>query len=439
VAGISSGIAYLDRLLGGFQPGDNVVWVADAGTSLIAFIGAFLNVARSEADGTIVYVNSNYAPQTIYRRFAEGLPKGGFVHVDAFTFGKGKGDEIFREHYSQATAVRPGYESVCIQTPSDREAFDRTLASLEEKYGENARYVFDSLTGLSELWGGERAVQEFFTHHCPKLYELQAVACWILEREAHTRSFLANLSHITQVVIQLRNLEEGLCEMKLLKAEDRPSRILRESVRYRVADDQVKFLEKTPERDLRIGERIKELRSRRGLSQAELARMLDITPSALCQIEGNQVYPSLPLLVEIAQALGQGLDGLLPVGTVEGVPKRGLVVQKRKGGVAPVARRPKAVARAAVEAEPLLPESGRQNRRITPYWLRLAPGAEDTRSFFDHKGHEFGWVLTGVLKIVVDEGEVLLRKGDSIYLEDQTIRRWKNEGAGRCELLWVLA
>ncbi len=439
MAAISSGIAYLDRLLGGFQPGDNVVWVADAGTSLIAFIGAFLNVARGEPDGTIVYVNSNYAPQTIYRRFSEGLPRGGFVHVDAFTFGKGKGDEIFREHYSQGAAGRPGYESVCIQTPSDREAFDRTLASLEEKYGENARYVFDSLTGLSELWGGERAVQEFFTHHCPKLYELQAVACWILEREAHSRSFLANLSHITQVVIQLRNLEEGICEMKLLKAEDRPSRILRESVRYRVADDQIKFLEKTPERDLRIGERIKELRSRRGLSQAELARMLDITPSALCQIEGNQVYPSLPLLVEIAQTLGQGLDGLLPGGTFEGAAKRGLTVQKRKGGPAPVARGFRAAARPAVEAAPLLPESGRQARRITPYWLRLAPGAEDTRSFFDHKGHEFGWVLTGVLRVVVDDGEVLLRKGDSIYLEEQTIRRWKNEGAGRCELLWVLA
>lgn len=439
MAGISSGIAYLDRLLGGFQPGDNVVWVADAGTSLIAFIGAFLNVARSEANSTIVYVNSNYAPQTIYRRFAEGLPRGGFVHVDAFTFGKGKGDEIFREHYSQRTAGRAGYESVCIQTPLDREAFERTLASLEERYGENARYVFDSLTGLSELWGGERAAQEFFTHHCPKLYELQAVACWILEREAHSRSFLANLSHITQVVIQLRNLEEGICEMKLLKAEDRPSRILRESVRYRVADDQVKFLERTPERDLRIGERIRELRTRRGLSQAELARMLDITPSALCQIEGNQVYPSLPLLVEIAQALGQGLDGLLPGGTVEGAAKRGLTVQKRKGSPAPVARRMKAVARSAVEAAPLLPESGRQGRRITPYWLRLAPGAEDTRSFFDHKGHEFGWVLTGVLKVVVDDGEVLLRKGDSIYLEDQTVRRWKNEGAGRCELIWVLA
>jgi len=436
MAGMSSGIAYLDRLLGGYQPGDNVVWVADAGTSLIAFIGAFLNVARGDRNGTIVYVNSNYAPQTIYRRYAEGLPRGSFIHVDAFTFGKGKGDEVFRDYYGQSAVARSGFESICIEKPSDAEAFDRTLAAIEEKYGDGARYVFDSLTGFNELWGGERVVQEFFTHHCPKLYELQAVACWILEREAHSRTFLANLSHITQVVIQLRNLEEGLCEMKLLKAEDRPSRILRESVRYRVTDDQIKFLDKTPGRDLRIGDRIKEQRVNRNLSQAELARTLDITPSALCQIESNQVYPSLPLLVELAQALGQSLDSLFSGKVQEGVSGKGLTVHKKKG--APLSRVQKAGPRPVIEVLPLLPEGG-QRRRVSPYMVRLAAGAEDTRSFFDHKGHEFGWVLSGVLKIVVGDQEILLRKGDSIYVEDQTIRRWRNEGAGRCELLWVLA
>ncbi|MEW6442827.1 MAG: cupin domain-containing protein [bacterium] len=436
MAGMSSGIAYLDRLLGGFQPGDNVVWVADAGTSLIAFLGAFLNVARGDRRGTIVYVNSNYAPQTIYRRYAEGLRAGSFVHLDAFTFGKGKGDEVFKEYYAQSEPGRAGFESVCIEKPSDRETFDRILSGIQERYGDGARYVFDSLTGFSELWGGERPAQEFFTHHCPKLYELQTVACWILEREAHSRTFLANLSHITQVVIQLRNLEEGLCDMKLLKAEDRPSRILRESVRYRVADDQIKFLDRTPDRDLRIGDRIKELRGRRNLTQAELARTLDITPSALCQIEANQVYPSLPVLVDIAQVLEQPLDALLRGKGREGSGKRGLTVHKQKGAAR--SKTPKPGSRPAVEVLALLSEGG-PRRRIAPYWLRLGARAEDARAFFDHKGHEFGWVLSGVLKIVVEDEEILLRKGDSIYLEDQTIRRWRNEGAGRCELLWVLA
>ena len=53
-------------------------------------------------------------------------------------------------------------------------------------------------------------------------------------------------------------------------------------------------------------------------------------------------------------------------------------------------------------------------------------------------GPEFGWILSGLLKIVVEKEEIVLRKGDSIYLEDQTLDRWSNEGTGKVELVWVL-
>jgi mannose-6-phosphate isomerase-like protein (cupin superfamily) len=138
----------------------------------------------------------------------------------------------------------------------------------------------------------------------------------------------------------------------------------------------------------------------------------------------------------LAQALGQSLDSLFSGKVQEGVSGKGLTVHKKKG--APLSRVQKAGPKPVIEVLPLLPEGG-QRRRVSPYMVRLGAGAEDTRSFFDHKGHEFGWILSGVLKIVVGDQEILLRKGDSIYVEDQTIRRWRNEGAGRCELLWVLA
>ena len=90
-----------------------------------------------------------------------------------------------------------------------------------------------------------------------------------------------------------------------------------------------------------------------------------------------------------------------------------------------------------VEIEPLLPADGGA-KPVTPYLLRLDAGAAGTRPFFDHKGPEFGWILSGVLRIVVEQEEILLRKGDSVYLEDRTLNRWRNEGTGRVELIWVL-
>ncbi len=434
MASVHAGIPEFDRFLGGFQPGDNVVWAAEPGTFVHSFVTAFLQAAAADPAGAIVYVNSNYAPQSIHRRFAQALPDARFVHVDAFTYGKGEGDGVFRSHY-EGTFFPDNFENVCVENPSDAGAFDRALSSVEEKYGEGARYVFDSLTGLSELWGGDRDVQRFFTRHCPKLYELQAVAYWAVEKEAHPSSFLANLTHITQVVIQLRNVERGFFELKFQKAEDRPSRILHDVLRYRVDEESIRFLDRAPARELRIGDRIREHRVGKGLSQAELARMLDVTPSALCQIENNQVHPSLPLLLDLALHLGCSLDEFFGEGTPVPGRQKGWLVHKKKDQT--VARAGKGTARSKIEVQSLLPGSG-EARLLKPFLLRLAAGAEDSRPFFDHKGPEFGWILSGMLKIVVDRKEILLRKGDSIYLEAQTLNQWKNEGTGRVELVWVL-
>jgi transcriptional regulator with XRE-family HTH domain len=434
MARVGAGIPELDRFFGGFQPGDNVVWAAESGTLVHSFVSPFLQEAAADPDGAIVYVNSNYAPQNIYRRFVQTVPNARFVLVDAFTYGKGEGDEVFRSHY-EGGSFPDHFESVCVENPSDAGAFDRALSAVEERYGEGARYVFDSLTGLSELWRGDREVQRFFTRHCPKLYELQAVAYWAVEKEAHPSSFLANLSHITQVVIQLRNMEEGFFELKFQKAEDRPSRILHDVLRYRIEEESIQFLDKVPARELRIGDRIREHRGGKGLSQAELARMLNVTPSALCQIENNQVHPSLPLLLDLSHTLGCSLDevfGESPQGP--GKPK-GWLVHKKKDQA--VAKTGKGTSKSKVEIQPLLPGNGGA-KRVRPHLLRLGAGAEGTRPFFDHKGPEFGWILSGVLKILVEQEEIVLRKGDSVYLEDRTLDRWSNEGTGRVEMVWVL-
>jgi len=432
---VRSGLPDLDRFLGGFRPGDNVVWVAEAGTFVNVFVGEFVAARGEPLNDTVVFVNANHAPQNIFRRYAQKGAGGRLVHVDAFTRGKGRGDPVFEAFYQTPREDSPGFESLCVENPSDAAAFDRTLSSVEERCGERVRYVFNSLTGLSELWGGERAVQEFFTHHCPKLYELETVAYWILEKEAHSRAFLANLSHITQVVIQLRNRGEGHCEMRFLKAEDRPSSVLDESLRYRVGEDRIEFPGcATPDRGLRVGTRIRELRADLGLAQAELARRLKITPSALCQIENNQVIPSLPLVLDLSRQLGCSLDRFLPGENPAPGAAGGWTVFRKNDQGAPDRGKGDG---ADFEARPLLPDRN-MGKGLSPYLVRLEKGAEGRRTFFDHKGPEFGWVVAGVVKINLPGEEVTLRKGDSLFLEGQTVKRWRVVGAGRCEIVWVL-
>jgi hypothetical protein len=142
------------------------------------------------------------------------------------------------------------------------------------------------------------------------------------------------------------------------------------------------------------------------------------------------------LLLDIAQMLGQSVDDLLQWGQ-EGSSGTGDWVLHRKKDQQPVQRIGKRAKTETLEVLPLLPTDG-QARGIIPYLLRLGVGSEGTRSFFDHKGPEFGWVLNGIVKIVGEYQEVILRKGDSLYLENQPIKRWRNEGTSRCELVWIL-
>ena len=60
-----------------------------------------------------------------------------------------------------------------------------------------------------------------------------------------------------------------------------------------------------------LGKKIQKVRKRRGIRQAELADMLDISYQYMSMIENGHRQVSLPLLVEIARLLEVTTDDLL--------------------------------------------------------------------------------------------------------------------------------
>lgn len=60
-----------------------------------------------------------------------------------------------------------------------------------------------------------------------------------------------------------------------------------------------------------LGKRIKDIRIKRGLSQARLSEMIDKSPTYMSYIESGIKCPSLDTLILIANALGVTTDMLL--------------------------------------------------------------------------------------------------------------------------------
>ena len=83
---------------------------------------------------------------------------------------------------------------------------DKVMSAFYGVHGEmegDVRFVFESLTGMQELWGGEENLIKFYTHSCPRLYELNTVAYWIMEKGAHSSRLKAQINQIAQVAIDL--------------------------------------------------------------------------------------------------------------------------------------------------------------------------------------------------------------------------------------------
>jgi len=61
-----------------------------------------------------------------------------------------------------------------------------------------------------------------------------------------------------------------------------------------------------------FAERLREVRQSRGMTQAELARLADVSPTHLSELENADVAPGIDLVDRLARALGTTVADLLP-------------------------------------------------------------------------------------------------------------------------------
>lgn len=413
---ISSGVKNLDSLIDSLYIGDNIVWEVDAGTSYDVFVQNFIRQSFNEAQ-TIVYVSFNSSPQSILSRIKDFLPPDHFILFDCFTSGKGKNDETFLKFYK----TKSGLHVVRIEDPKNIDQFTHRLNQIEESLPPGARYVFDSLTGMQDLWGNEDDTYKFFTYMCPRLYDLETVAYWILEKDAHSQKFKANLRHITQVVFELYRRRDELY-IKAHKLEGRQDREAFKPHAYEIkaSDIGISFPKKGPSRE--IGSRIKEARGRLGMNQKELADKADVTPSFISQIENNQISPSLSSFLQIAEALNIDPTELLQRDTRqkelpwhitgESIKQR-LIEREGEYSIYSVV----------------------SNGNSSVYLTVIHQNKTLKKHFLHHKKNEFIYVLNGEVSVKVENNERHLRTGDSLYLKESVPSEWRNRSGKEVDLL----
>ena len=215
---LTTGMEEIDRLIGGVRAGDNLVWEVDSGAPIDKFISSFVSACEAE-ETQVVYVSFNRSPQTIVNTYGSLMSAGRFKLVDCFSSGKGNNDEVFLKFF-QSDDSKVLSQPVHVKNATDHTALQDALRAVGSEVSTNARYIFDSLTGMFDLWSDEDTVLRFFGHFCPRLFDINTIAYWLLEKEAHSERFLAKLRHITQVVVEIA-VSRGIRTLTLRKAVNR--------------------------------------------------------------------------------------------------------------------------------------------------------------------------------------------------------------------------
>jgi len=174
---VTSGVDQLDRLLGGIFIGDNVVWYDDAGSLASVFCLNFIQASQAQ-NKSLVYVSFDRSPRNLLEKLGPLAENRFLTILDCFTYGKGEGSDVFLKFYEK---TEPGRlcRIISIDDPRDADQVMDVLYGIHKTLKGDVRFVFESLTGMQDLWGGEDHIRKFYSHSCPRLYELNTIAYWI--------------------------------------------------------------------------------------------------------------------------------------------------------------------------------------------------------------------------------------------------------------------
>ncbi len=423
---VSSGVGDLDRILEGLYIGDNVVWYDDAGSLASVFAHNFIQATQSQ-DRPLIYVSFDRSPRNLLEKLG---PLAAYPHLtilDCFTNGKGASSEVFLRFYETPETDRPCKILQVANPKKVKEVMDAFYGVHAKLTGE-VHFVFESLTGMQDLWGGENHIIDFYAHSCPRLYELRTIAYWIIEKQAHSSKLRAKINQVAQVAVEL-SVRRGKTALTVLKAEGRSPQNLNQPHFYWTRDLQIAFDDaQTRHGRFDIGARLRELRTKQGLSQTDLARHVGVTPSTISQVEGNLIYPSLPALFKMAEVLSVGVGAFFRESAATD-PRS--VFPAAEAVVVKFPDLPKDAAAGKLLISPALVY------RAEPFLIEIPPKQRIPSHFFIHKGEELGYVLSGRLQMKLKKAVSQVRTGDLIYLTTDIPSQWKNPGPGVARLLWI--
>ena len=172
-----------------------------------------------------------------------------------------------------------------------------------------------------------------------------------------------------------------------------------------------------------IGEKLRQLRLQRGLTQEELADRCELSKGFISQVERNLASPSIATLTDMLECLGSSLPAFFNE------------KQNEKIVFAPQDMFEKVdedELRGSITW--LVPDA--QKNDMEPILVDMAEGGQ-TYPLPPSEGEEFGYVLSGSIFLVMGEKKIRVKTGCSFCIHPKMNHYLMNAGKSRAKVLWI--
>lgn len=174
---------------------------------------------------------------------------------------------------------------------------------------------------------------------------------------------------------------------------------------------------------MEIGNKLKELRIQKGLTQEELADRAELSKGFISQLERDLTSPSIATLVDILQCLGTDLQEFFSEN-----PQEEQIVFHDSDYFEKIDEELKN------KVEWIIPNA--QKNIMEPIRLTLEPGGS-TYPDNPHEGEEFGYVLSGSISITLGKKTIRAKKGEAFYFTPNTTHYITGNTKTGAVILWI--
>lgn len=191
-----------------------------------------------------------------------------------------------------------------------------------------------------------------------------------------------------------------------------------------------------------LGERLRQARTKRGLSLRSVAQELGVSASLISQVEIGKTQPSVSTLYALASHLGVSLDELLGITTPAATPA--MPPPPMFGHSGP----PLPDVQRAADNPVIEMENGVRWERLAvgdegPVDVLLVtyePGGSSSieGKLMRHAGVEYGYLIEGELTMQLEFDTHVLRPGDSLHFDSVRPHLYSNRGTAPARGVWFV-